>query len=141
MGCGGADAFIAIPLLSIDFAMARRQMTRRQRAATAGQRPAPRPRETTPRPAEAVAQPRPGVVRILGRHLLWFLPLYAGLVTAAYLLRTFYARGFQDPRLMMGALAAAALGLLVEYPWARRVDRWEARGPAPGIWSWRGLVR
>ncbi len=108
-----------------------KQTTRRRRAAAA-QRPAPRPRETTPRPAETVEQPRPGVVRVIVRHLLWFLPLYAGLGGAAYLLRTFYAHNFQDPRLMMGALAAAALGLLVEYPWARMVDRWEEpqRGPA-----------
>lgn len=99
--------------------MAKGASTRRQQAAA--QRPSPTP-EVVRRPTAVVQR---SVPRILARHILWFLPLYAALIPAAVLVRQFYAGGLANATLMMAAVGLAALGFLAMVPWARLLSRWE----------------
>lgn len=101
--------------------MSKKASTRRERAEA--QRLSPTP-EVVRRPREA---PRRSGPRILGRHLLWFLPLYATLIPAAILVRKFYASNYGDVNLMMGAVGLVALGFLSMVPWARLLSGREDR--------------
>lgn len=106
--------------------MSKKASTRRERAEA--QRPSPTP-EVVRRPREA---PRRSAPRILARHFLWFLPLYATLIPAAVLVRQFYSGGLANVTLMMAAVGLAALGFLAMLPWARLLSRWEDAGEQQG---------